>query len=97
MTRRNSYYRHEKLYNSISLLEVKGIEYKKLNEYHYRIGVYDFWPSTDKFLNRHTGEFGHSIFVLLDLIEQSPDTEKIPTMAEVREGILKVFDPNNYT
>ncbi len=51
--------------NSIKILEGKGIYFTKLSEYHYRVGEYDFWPSTGKFLNRKTGTTGRGVFNLL--------------------------------
>lgn len=58
--------------SSLSILEQKGIEYKTLNAggAHYRVGDYDFWPSTGKFYNAKTGEKGRGVFNLLKALKK---------------------------
>lgn len=54
-----------------ALLNKRKIEYQVLNPSygHYRIGEYDLWATTGKFLHRPTGETGRGIFNLLKLIK----------------------------
>lgn len=58
--------------NSIRILEEQRIDYKILSEGagHYRIGEYDFWPSTGKFINRMDGKSGRGVFELIKLIKK---------------------------
>lgn len=50
---------------SIILLEEKGIEYKQLSPTHFRVGLYDFWPSTGRFIHMKTKERGRGVFNLI--------------------------------
>lgn len=50
------------------LLEL-GIGYKKLSQWHYRIGDYDFWPTTGKYLNRKTNDKGRGVLNLIKKIK----------------------------
>lgn len=52
---------------SIALLEERGIKYRILSKenVHYRVGDWDFWPSTGKFYNQKTGEKGRGVFNLI--------------------------------
>jgi hypothetical protein len=56
--------------NSIRILEEKGIPYKLLSEGagHYRVGDWNFWPSTGKFHNIKTGKVGRGVFNLIKLL-----------------------------
>lgn len=51
---------------SIEFLESKGFEVKVLDKSisHYRIGDYDFWATTGKFINRKTKAKGRGVFNL---------------------------------
>lgn len=55
---------------SLALLRLKGIEYQCLNEAvaHYRIGEYDFWPTTGKFMHRRSGKTGRGVHNLVKLL-----------------------------
>ena len=57
---------------SLELLRRHGVEFICLSEKgrHYRIGEYDFWPSTGKFINRTTKESGRGVFNLIKLIRK---------------------------
>ena len=50
---------------SLTILLQKGIAFKKLSQYHYRIEDYDFWPSTGKFMHMKTKERGRGVFNLI--------------------------------
>ena len=52
---------------SLSLLKEKRIEVKTLNEYlrHYRVGRFDYWPSTGLFWCGKTKEKGRGVFNLI--------------------------------
>lgn len=56
---------------SIAILRKRGIEFKMLSESsaHYRVGDFDFWPTTGKFYNQKTGERGRGVFTLLKKIK----------------------------
>jgi len=58
--------------NSLAILKAKGIEVKVLNagSRHYRVGTFDFWPSTGKFYNQKTGQKGRGVFNLIKLLKQ---------------------------
>lgn len=53
--------------NSLRILKDKGYTVKTLNEHtrHYRVGEFDYWPSTGKFYNQKTGEKGRGVFKLI--------------------------------
>ncbi len=53
--------------SSLSVLQKRGINYKTLSERsrHYRIGDWNFWPSTGKFHNQKTGVKGRGVFNLI--------------------------------
>lgn len=59
--------KEENRIQSMALLEEKGIEVLVLSENngHCRIGDYDFWPTTGKFINRKTQQAGRGVFSLL--------------------------------
>lgn len=56
---------------SLQILLDKGICYKILNTSvsHYRVGDYDFWPTTGKFYNQKTGERGRGVYNLIRKIQ----------------------------
>jgi hypothetical protein len=56
--------------HSLQLLTDKGVHFKCLNESigHYRVGDWDFWPTTGKFYNSKTGEKGRGVFELLKVV-----------------------------
>lgn len=53
------------LHSSLDLLEKEGIEFVELSPHHFRIGKYDFWPSTGKYLNREIKKYSRGVFNLL--------------------------------
>ncbi|MBX4188193.1 MAG: hypothetical protein KW793_03615 [Candidatus Doudnabacteria bacterium] len=67
--------REKKLFNrksSLTMLESLGIEYVTLNSAigHYRIGEWDFWPSTGKFRNIKSGVTGRGVKKLIQLLHE---------------------------
>lgn len=57
---------------SLKILRDKGIMVTILNEdqAHYRIKGFNFWATTGKFYNPHTGEKGRGVMNLLKVIEK---------------------------
>lgn len=49
---------------------LKDYEYRQADEYLFKVGPFDFWPSTGLFINRETGKKGRGINNLLPLIEK---------------------------
>lgn len=60
----------QNLHESMIILLKNKLYPKRLSEYHYRIGKFDFWPSTGKFINRQTKKAGRGVFKLIDLINK---------------------------
>lgn len=56
---------------SLALLRSLGSEYKTLNESvsHYRVGDFDFWPTTGKFYNQRTGQKGRGVRNLIRIVK----------------------------
>jgi hypothetical protein len=56
---------------SLTILQKRGIKFQILNESnaHCRIGKWDFWPTTGKFINRKTHKTGRGVFNLIKEIE----------------------------
>lgn len=52
---------------SLGILKKNGIYFEVLNESgaHYRVGEFDFWPTTGKFINRKTKKDGRGVFNLI--------------------------------
>lgn len=59
---------------SLALLREIGIPYRVLNEStsHYRVGGYDYWPTTGKFYNQKTKEVGRGVKNLINKIKNEP-------------------------
>lgn len=57
------------LESSIRILQTEGIAFKQLSDTHFRIGEFDFWPSTGLFLNRKTKKRGRGIFSLVTKVK----------------------------
>ncbi|TXH44284.1 MAG: hypothetical protein E6Q97_32940 [Desulfurellales bacterium] len=57
--------------NSLDVLRAHGVMVEILSEHHYRIGKFDFWPSTGKWLDRETGKYSRGITKLLIAIKRS--------------------------
>lgn len=55
---------------SLAILRKRKIPFITLSEGagHYRIGDYDFWPSTGKIYNRKIGKAYRGVFTLIDLL-----------------------------
>lgn len=53
--------------NSIAILEKRKLPFVTLNKAcsHYRLGDYDFWATTGKFINRNTKVAGRGVFNLI--------------------------------
>lgn len=62
--------------SSEAVLKQNGVHFQKLNAYHWRIvnfklnsmetqPVFDFWPSTGKFLNHKTKKYGRGVLNLI--------------------------------
>ena len=54
---------------SLKILEKEGIKVKRFSDWHYKVGDYDFWPTTGKFINRVTKEGGRGVFNLLKILK----------------------------
>ena len=57
--------------SSVKILKERGVPFETMNEGngHYRIGEYDFWATTGKFIHRPTKKHGRGVFNLLKLIK----------------------------
>lgn len=55
---------------SLNILADLGIRWQKFSEVHYRIGIFDFWPTTGKWWNRRTNEKGRGVFGLVKEIKK---------------------------
>ena len=53
--------RAQNLVYSLELLRSEGIEYQTLSPHHYRVGPFDFWPSTGKFIHRESKRAGRGV------------------------------------
>jgi hypothetical protein len=62
----------ERKLRSILMLQKHSIKFTILNEDgpHLRIGDYDFWPSTDKWIHRKTNKRGWTVDSLIDVLER---------------------------
>ncbi len=60
-------------HTSIDLLKSQGIPFKIISAAakHYRVGDFDFWPSTGKFYNPKTKEVGRGVFHLIKKVKQN--------------------------
>lgn len=60
--------------NSIDILKKEGVEFKQLNPDHYRVGPYDYWPSTGLFIHLKTKKRGRGVFNLIGKVKtKGPD------------------------
>ena len=61
---------------SVLVLQAQGIKFTVLNQNgpHLRVGAFDFWPSTGRFVHRATKRGGRTLEGLLDLIKKECDT-----------------------
>lgn len=65
--------REANLAASIEILGVHGVTYERLSEHHLRIGDFDFWPSTGKYINRKTNRNGRGVMNLLVELKRDPE------------------------
>jgi hypothetical protein len=58
---------------SIAVLRRCGIRFDLLSaeSSHYRVGRFNFWPTTGKFYDPQTGEKGRGVLNLINLISKS--------------------------
>jgi hypothetical protein len=70
--------------SSIELLKKNGIQFTQLSSTHLRIGDYDFWPSTGKWIHRPTKRHSRGVFRLLKGLGK-PDPAKLPSLKEKDE------------
>lgn len=50
---------------ALEALRAHHIPIKILGPHHYRVGRFDFWPSTGKYLNRETKKYGRGLMNLI--------------------------------
>jgi len=57
--------------NSLKILQEKGITWQLLNDdtCHYRVGEFDYWPTTGKFYNQKTKQKGRGVFNLIKILK----------------------------
>lgn len=49
---------------------LKNYHYKKIDDYFYKIGNFNYWPTTGLFMNITTGKVGRGINNLVPLIKE---------------------------
>ena len=56
--------------NSLVILKERNVEFKLLDEKtgHYRVGRFDFWPTTGVFYCQSTKEKGRGVFELIKVL-----------------------------
>lgn len=59
---------------SVLVLQAEGIKFTVLNQNgpHLRVGAFDFWPSTGRFVHRKTNRWGRTVERLLALLRKEP-------------------------
>lgn len=57
------------------ILHENGIRFKALTMEHYRIGEYDFWPTTGLYIHRKTKKRGRGVFNLIKAL--TPPAERM--------------------
>ncbi len=62
--------------NSEDILIQRNIPFKKFTEDHYRVGDYNFWPSTGLFIHVKENKRGRGVFNLLKLVEKNEVTTR---------------------
>lgn len=80
MREENQAKRASNLAHSVEALKACGINFKTLSEHHFRIGEFDFWPSTGKWINTRTKRHGRGLVSLLSKIEQH-----VPSGSQLRK------------
>jgi hypothetical protein len=63
--------RHQNEEQSIKMLQDLGIKYEILSKQssHYRVGRFNFWPTTGKFYDPKTGEKGRGVRNLINKVK----------------------------
>ena len=65
MREHNKQKKVQNLKSTTEILDEAEIEYTVLSEHHYRIGEFELWPSTGKWVHRKSNKYGRGIFNLL--------------------------------
>lgn len=65
----------EQALRSLLLLEASGFKFTVLNQNgpHVRVGTFDFWPSTGRFVDRRNNKWGRTIEALLAYLRQGAE------------------------
>lgn len=82
--------RASNLVNSLELLNEHGIEPQKLSSSHFRIGEFDFWPSTGKYLNRKTGRYSRGVRNLIKALSERADVQEL----KANDHIWQCYTPD---
>lgn len=56
---------------SIKMLDDNHVKYEQLDPYHYRVGEFDFWPSTGVYIHRPTQRKARGVFNLLRALNKA--------------------------
>lgn len=63
--------------SSIAILKRSGIPFQTMKgSVHYKIGKWNFWPSTGKFWNEETDQKGRGVFNLINKIRYESNSHK---------------------
>lgn len=62
--------RSSNLENSTRILSERGVKFVMLSLDHYRVGDYDFWPSTGLFIHIKTKKRGRGVFNLIERMKK---------------------------
>lgn len=62
--------RQNNLKSSIALLDENFVKYEQLASHHFRVGEFDFWPSTGVYIHRASGKKARGVFNLLRAINK---------------------------
>jgi hypothetical protein len=61
--------RSQNLDSSVKILLDRNIRFNQLSDSHYRVGNYDFWPSTGLFIEIKTKKRGRGVFNLIRKVQ----------------------------
>lgn len=81
-----------------SLAAFKGMEFKRLNnDTHWKFGRFNFFPTTHKWTDDLTKEYGHGIDSALIQLRSNPDRPKLARYKTVEElfDIARKVKPMN--
>ena len=62
--------RARNLVSSIDVLKQHRIDFKQLSPTHYRVGVFDFWPSPGLYIHTVSKKRGRGVFNLMKQIRK---------------------------